>query len=530
MAASDSSSQATSDPSGPTASGVASPETEGRMTGFLGVVERIGNKLPSPFLLFVGLLLLIAVTSTIVAAFDVSVTIPGVEEEQPIRAALAPEGLVTLVDGAIENFVTFPALGPVLLVVLGVGVAQGTGALESAVRLLFSRVSRRAVPYVVALVACQGHVMSDASFLVIPPLAALVFIAVGRHPLAGLIGAYACTATGYAGGLLMGTLDASLAGITEQAARQVPAGADFSGNIAMNYFFGAAAGLILPLVGGLIIDKVLEPKLPPWTAGEGEEAGGVQVSREERRAVLGGMAAVALFALVLGVAWLIPGSPLQGENGALLDSPMLSNLVVAISLSFLIFGVTYARMLPVPKEERAVGTLMQKAVADMSGFIVLIFIVSQTLAVLTYSNLGTLIAVNLAQAAEEVGIGGLGALLLLVLISSLLNMVITSGSGLWSLESTVMVPALMLLGLSPATIQAAHRIGDSVTQGISPMHIFLYLILTMARRYEPDLQLGTLVARLLPFVPAFALVWTGILTVFVLFDIPPGPGQSIYLP
>ena len=509
----------------------------GRLGGVLGLVERVGNKLPNPFLLFVGLLVLIAIASSVVAAFGVTVTVPGVKEAVPVRAALAPDGLVALMDGVIDNFVAFPALGPVLVVVLGVGVAQGTGGLEAAVRLVFSRVPRRAVPYVVALVACQGHVMSDASFLVIPPLAALVFLAVGRHPLAGLIGAYACTATGYGGGLLMGTLDASLAGITQKAASLLPAGTDFHGNIAMNYFFGAAAGLILPIVGGLIIDKVLEPKLGPWRGqavdGRSEDAGQdarVRVSPAERRAVLIAAGAVAVFWASLATAWLLPGSPLQGDGGTLIPSPLLTNLVIAISLSFLIYGVVYARALPVQKDKREIGSLMEKSIRDMAGFIVLIFIVSQTLAVLSYSNLGVLMAVKLADGAQSIGLQGFGVLVFLVLLSSLLNLVITSGSGLWSLESTVMVPGLMLLDLSPAMIQAAHRIGDSVTQAVSPMHIFLYLVLTMARRYEPNLKLGTLVARLLPFVPAFAIVWVGILALFFFFDLPPGPGQSVFLP
>lgn len=497
----------------------------------LRIVEVAGNRLPDPFTLFVGLLCVFAVVSTVVAAFEVSVTVPGVEGSTPVRAALAPDGIVELVGGAITAFVTFPALGPVLTVVLGVGVAQGTGALEATVRLLFSRVPRWLVPYVVALVACQGHVMSDASFLVIPPLAALVFMAVGRHPLAGLIGAYACTATGYAGGLFLGTLDASLAGITEQSATLIPAGQGFEGNIAMNYFFGAAAGLVLPVVGGFIIDRVLEPRLGPWQLPEGEEhAQGVTVTGAEKRAVALAAAAVVVFAAVVVVAWLLPGSPLQGEDGALIDSPLLENLVVVISASFLIFGIAYARALPMGKEERKVGPLMQSAVRDMAGFIVLIFIVSQTLAVLTYPNLGTLLAVGLSDSARSIGLEGFWILVFLVLVSATLNLLITSGSGLWSLESTVMVPGLMLLGLSPAVIQAAHRIGDSVTQAVSPMHIFLYLILTMARRYQPDLQLGTLVSRLLPFVPAFALVWIGILAGFYFLDLPPGLGQEILLP
>lgn len=508
-------------------------ETSDRPRGFLGVVERVGNKLPKPFTLFVGLLCIIAVTSAVVAAFGVTVSVPGVEKPVPIRSALAPEGLVALVEGVIKNFVTFPALGPVLVVVLGVGVAQGTGALESAVRLAFSRVPRSLVPYAVALVACQGHVMSDAAFLVIPPLAALVFLAVGRHPLAGLIGAYACTATGYAGGLLVGTLDASLAGITQQAAALLPGAAPFEANIAMNYFFGAAAGLLLPIVGGFIIDKVLEPRLGQWRPADGQVTGptaAVQVTREQKRAVLIAAGAVVAFLVLLTIAWVIPGSPLQGEGGTFIPSPMLSNLVIVISASFLIFGVVYARVLPMNRDKREVGKLMQSSISEMSGFIVLIFVVSQTLAVLAYSNLGTWMAVSLADAAQHAGIGGFAALILLVLISSTLNLVITSGSGLWALVGTVMVPAFMMLGLSPAITQSAHRIGDSLTQGISPMHIFLYLILTMARNYVPDMKLGTLMARLLPFVPAFAVVWIGILAAFYFLDIPPGPGQTIFLP
>jgi len=347
--------------------------------------------------------------------------------------------------------------------------------------------------------------------------------------LSGLIGAYACTATGYGGGLLMGTLDASLAGITQKAASLLPLGSEFHGNIAMNYYFGAAAGLILPIVGGFLIDKVLEPKLGPWRGGT-EENAKVQVTAAEKRAVLIAAGAVAVFWVVLVTAWLMPGSPLQGEGGTLIPSPLLNNLVIAISLSFLIFGLVYARALPVEKDKREVGSLMEKAIRDMAGFIVLIFIVSQTLAVLAYSNLGVLMAVKLAEGAESIGLQGFGVLVFLVVLSSLLNLVITSGSGLWSLESTVMVPALMLLDISPAMIQAAHRIGDSVTQAVSPMHIFLYLVLTMARKYEPNLKLGTLVARLLPFVPAFALVWVGILALFFFLDLPPGPGQSVFLP
>ncbi|TDC03602.1 AbgT family transporter [Nonomuraea longispora] len=495
----------------------------------LGGVERLGNRLPNPFIMFVGMFVLISLASWAAAALGATVQPPGAAEATPVRNVLSGEGLVDLLGSAVDNFVEFPALGPVLTVVLGVGVAQGTGALEAVVRLAFYRVPRSLVPYVVAFVACQGHVMSDASFLVIPPLAALVFRAVGRHPLAGLIGAYACTATGYAGGLLLGTLDASLAGITEKAAALLPESGGYTTNIAMNYYFGAAAGLVLPIVGGLLISRVLEPRLPAWRPAEGDDAH-VEVTRRERRALLVSGLVVAGFLALVVLAWLVPGSPLRGEDGSLVPSPLLDNLVPIIALVFFLFGYTYGRAMKLDKDERNVYTLMTASIKEMAGFITLIFIVAQTLSVLSWSGLATFLAVKLADAAQAVGLVGFPALVFLILLSSMLNLVITSGSGLWSLESTVMVPALMLLGLSPAIIQATHRIGDSITQAISPMHIFLYFILASAQKYEPELKLGTLVSRLLPFVPAFGLVWACVLAVFYFFGLPVGPGAGIHLP
>ncbi|MEO3789084.1 AbgT family transporter [Nonomuraea sp. B10E15] len=496
----------------------------------LGGVERLGNRLPNPFVMFLGLFVLIALASSIAAALGATVRLPGAAEVTPVKSVLSGEGLVQLLDSAVDNFVEFPALGPVLTVVLGVGVAQGTGALEAAVRLAFYRVPRSMVPYVVAFVACQGHVMSDASFLVIPPLAALVFRAVGRHPLAGLIGAYACLGTGYAGGLLMGTLDASLAGITEKAAALLPGAGGYTTNIAMNYYFGAAAGLILPIVGGLLISRVLEPRLPATTTDAGQDGASVEVTPRERRALLASGLAVAGFLALVVLAWLIPGSPLRGPGGSLIPSPLLSNLVPIIALVFFLFGYTYGRAVGLAKEDRNLYTMMTTAIKEMGGFITLIFIVAQTLSVLSWSGLATFLAVELANTAQAVGLVGFPALVFLMLLSTVLNLVITSGSGLWSLESTVMVPALMLLGLSPAIIQATHRIGDSITQAISPMHIFLYFILAASQKYEPDLKLGTLVSRLLPFVPAFGLVWAGVLAIFYFAGLPVGPGAPIHLP
>lgn len=501
-----------------------------QLRGVLGFIERVGNKIPSPYALFVALFLIIAVTSAIVAAAGVTVSVPGADGEVEVVSALAPSSIVELAGSAIENFTSFPALGPVLTVVLGVAVAQHSGALLAGMRLLISRVPPWAMSYVVAFVSCQGHVMSDASFLIIPPLAAIAFQVVGRKPLTGLMGSYACIGTGYAGGMLPGTLDASLAGITEQSAQLVPVGEGFVGNIMMNYWFGVAAGLILPIVGGLLMDKVLDRSLPEHTSSETDDVSSLRLTRTELRGLLwAALSAVGFFALLIG-AWLVPGSPLRGEGGTLIPSPFLSSLVIFIAAGFFIFGTVYHLATRDRSEKSGLGRFMEKGVAEMASFVVLIFIVAQTIALLSFTNLATWIAVGLADAARAIGIEGFIALLVLVLISSVLNVLIVSGSGLWSLESTVMVPALTMLGLNPAIIQAAHRIGDSITQAVTPMNVMLYIVLKKAQGYDPTMNIGSFISRLIPFVPAFGLVWVSILAAFFYLEIPPGPGYEIYWP
>ncbi|MFD5394832.1 AbgT family transporter [Streptomyces sp. NPDC127097] len=508
------------------------------MDGLLGRVERVVNRLPHPFALFAGIFGLVAVVSTVVAAFDVAVQVPGEKSPAPVLGALTPEGLSHLLGTAIDSFMAFPALGPVLVIAMGIGVAQGTGALECLMRIAFLRVSRRWVPYLVAFVACQGHVLADSAYILLPSLAAIVFKAVGRNPVAGLLGAFVCVGSGYDGGILLGTLDVTTTGITKSAAELLPGIDGYHVHIAMNWFFTATAGLLLPLVGGFLIDRVLEPRLAPWdprhdpARSGGAETGAAETlaTPAQRRALLisGGVTLMAAAAMV--TAWLLPGSPLRGEDGVLAPSPFVDSLALVLSGLFFLFGIVYARCGGVGREARAVYPHLVGAVRDMSGFVVLVFAIAQTINLLTWSNLGKLFAIGLADGAKSVGLGGFGILLAVVLVTSLLNLLITSGSALWSILGTVMVPAGMLLGLSPAAVHAAFRIGDSVTGAITPMQVFLYFALVSAQKYQPELRLGTVISRLVPFALSFATVWTVILTGFYFLGLPLGPGAPIHLP
>lgn len=514
-------------------------KSRSRLDRLFDAIERIGDRIPDPFMLFVYLTLVLAFVSTIVAAWDVAVRIPGETNAIPVRGILTTTGMVWWLENFVSNFIAFPPFGTVLVMLIAVGVAERSGFLASAVRIAFARAPRRLLPYAVAFVACQGHVMSDPANIVIPPLAALVFKAAGRHPAAGLLGAFACVNSGYAGGIFVGALDALLQGITQRVIAIVPQGAGLTTSITMNYFFSAVSGLILPIVGGFLIDRVLEPRLGAWENPDGRPDGPAGLRPEEnrldsapdssRRAVLLSFGMLGLYVLTAFVLWLVPGSFLRGPGGRLIPSPFISGLVPLIVGAFLVSGLTYGVAAGTIRRARDVPQMMTAAVKDMSGYIVFIFAAAQFIGLFTWSNLGTLIAVQAAEGLERARLTGFVGVLGLVLIATIANLFITSGSALWSLLAPVMIPAFMLLGYDPAFIQAAYRIGDSTTQTITPLNAYVYILLDYARRYLPEITLGSMLARLSVFVLPFWIVWVIILAVFYFGNLPVGPGAGVYL-
>ncbi|GAB2890492.1 AbgT family transporter [Streptomyces mayteni] len=498
----------------------------------LGGIERAGNRLPHPFYLFAILFVVLAVVSTALAAFDARVTVPGSEEELQVKGLLTGEGLRWLLENLIPNFTGFPSLGTVLLMMMAVGIAEKTGLLETVVRATIARAPARVLPYVMAFVACQGHVMSDIAVLVIPPLAALAFRSAGRNPMAGLIGAFACVCAGYAAGFIIGSLDALYTGITQTAVTVLPNGAEAPTHILVNYFFTAAASAVLALMGGFLTARVLEPRLPQPELDPSGELGADGVTTEvtavEKRGMRNAGLAFLGYAAVVVTGWLLPDSPLRGEGGALVPSPVLSGVVPLLFVAFLLAGVVYGVTVRTLSKADDVPRLMADSVTNMSGYIVLIFAISQVIAVFNWSGVGTLLAVKCASLLESAGLTGFLGIALFVLLVCVLNLFITSGSALWSLMAPVFVPTFMLLGMEPAFTQAAFRIGDSATQMITPMNPYLFLVLALLRRYEPSAQLGTLLSRLAIFVVPFLIAWLAVLGIFYGFDLPLGPGASIH--
>ncbi|WP_328500807.1 AbgT family transporter [Streptomyces sp. NBC_00457] len=517
---------------GPDSKSPKSPDTErrGALDRVLSLIERAGNSLPNPIVLFAALFVLLGLVSTALSLADVSVDVPGTDDTKLVTGLFTGEGLRWLVENLIPNFATFPPIGAVLVLIMVVGLAEKVGLLETLMRATLARVPRAVLPYAVALIASQAHMMSDVAAIVLPPLAALVFKSAGRHPVAGLIGGFACVTAGYSAGFTIGSLDALYVGITQQAAAVLPAAAGLDIHLLINYFFTAASSIVLALLGGFLISRVLEPRLGTYepAADEPEQQDLTLTPVQRRGLLLTGLVVLLYLGAVLAL-WLPPGAPLRGEGGAFVPSPLLSGIVPVLFGAFLLAGLTYGiAVKKVNRTEDAV-TAVTDSVKNMSGYIVMMFVAAQVIALFTWSNVGVLLAVKAAALFDSMGVTGFWAIVVFVLLASCLNLFIVSGSALWSLVGPVFVPAFMLMGMSPALSQAAFRIGDSATGAITPMNPYVFLILAMLRQYEPEARLGTLISRLAIFVAPFLAVWLVILGIFYGFDLPLGPGAHIGL-
>lgn len=525
-------------------------------------IESVGNKLPEPFTLFTLLFLVTAILSSIMAWQNIIIEVPGAEEPVAIKGFFSAEGLTWFTTTIGANYIGFPPLLTVITILLAIGIAEKSGFLAASIRYTIGGAPRWILPYAVGFIGVVGSIMADTAFLVVPPLAALAFKAAGRHPLAGLMGGFAAAGAGYSTNVIPTSLDALFAGITNAVLPTVPALVDSVAEVSpiSNYYYNVVSAIVLSLVAGFVIDKFLEPRIvkdrvsweeiqdgetedlnpttraqrvivneqvPPTTPNMVVEA---RLSKVEKKAL--GWAGISIFltAVVVLVAVLIPESPWRNEDGGFLPkSPLLASIVFIIFLFFSISGYVYGRVSGSIRGYKDVPTLMGEALKDMTGFLVLAFVLGQFVALFNWSGIGSWIAVTGAEGLENLGMTGFPVIILFIILCSFLNLFITSGSGMWTIMAAVFVPMFGLLGFEPAFIQGAFRVGDSATQIVTPMNPYLFLVLAMVKKYEPQAGLGTMIARLLPFVFTFWLAWLAVLFVFYTFDLPMGPGAGILI-
>ncbi|EGR2794684.1 aminobenzoyl-glutamate transporter [Vibrio navarrensis] len=508
-------------------------------TRFLDSVEYLGNLLPHPITLFALFCLAILISSGIAGYFEVSVADPRPEGAKG-RAAdgmihvvslLNADGLELIVTNLVKNFVGFAPLGTVLVAMLGVAIAEYSGLLSAAMRGLVMGASKRMVTVTVVFAGIISNTASELGYVVLIPLAAMLFHSLGRHPLAGLAAAFAGVSGGYSANLLIGTVDPLLSGITETAAQMIDP--SYTVGPEVNWYFMFVSTFVIAGLGAFVTEKIVEPKLGKYNDEEASEdlsqdKMGSLTALEKKALKLAGLATLLVSALL---AWtVVPADGiLRSDAGTIAGSPFLKSIVAFIFVFFAVPGFVYGKVVGTMKSDRDVINAMSKSMSSMGMYIVLVFFAAQFVAFFKWTNFGQVFAVAGAEFLQEIGLTGPMLFFAFILMCGFINLMIGSASAQWAVTAPIFVPMLMLVGYAPEVIQAAYRIGDSTTNIITPMMSYFGLILAVATRYMKNLGIGTLIAVMLPYSLVFIVGWSLLFYVWVfVFGLPVGPGAATY--
>lgn len=491
----------------------------------LNGIEVMGNRLPDPFMLFAVLAVGVILLSYIMSLFGASVVHPGSGEQVSIKNLASGEGLQYILTSMLGNFTGFAPLGLVLSMMLGVGLAEKVGLLDYAIRKTILKAPPALVTYAVVFVGIMGNLASDAAMILIPPLAAMVFYKVGRNPIAGLVAGFGSAGAGFTANLLIVGTDALLAGISTEAAKIMDEA--FVVTPVDNWYFNIVSVFVLTIVGALVTEKIIEPRLGKYT-GEAvfvDEEDDPRAGKAFRNAIIAGL----LYIAILVIAIMAPNSALTNEEGGLIPSPFLSGIVPIILFWFLTIGVTYGITIGKIKTTKDVSKYMAESIKDLSSYIVLIFAISQFIAYFNWSNIGIWIAVNGADLLTDINFTGLWLIIGYILLTAILEFFITSGSAKWALEAPIFVPMFMQLGYHPAFTQLGYRVADSSFNIMTPLNPYLIVILSFMQQYDKRAGIGTLMSLMIPYSLIFLLSWIILIAIFYMFNLPIGPGVTPFL-
>lgn len=508
-----------------------------RLDRMLAAVERGGNALPHPATLFALLALIVIVASWLASQAGLEVKHPTTGDTVRAVNLLSLEGLHRILANLVTNFTGFAPLGTVLVALIGIGVAEHSGLIAASLRKLVLAAPRQLLTPIVVFAGVMSNMASEIGYVLLIPLAGLIFISAGRHPIVGMAAAFAGVSGGYSANLLIGTIDPLLSGLSEEAAKIVDP--DYRVSAAANMYFMQASTPLVTLLGWWVTEKFTAPRFPDGSfraVGVQDDSMSAPLSADERRGLR--YAGIALLVLALGIIW--SGLPLGSLPGAgflrdpvtgdLLKSPLMSGVVALIFIIGVVLGVAYGVGARTLRSDEDVIKGMSASMATLGSYLVLVFFAAQFVAFFNWTQLGLIMAVNGAESLKSLGLSALPLFGSFILLTAFINLFMGSASAKWALMAPVFVPMFMLLGYSPELTQTAYRVGDSVTNIISPMLSYFALIIAFFQRYEPKAGLGTLVAVMLPYSATFLIGWSILFSIWLTLGFPVGPASPLSYP
>lgn len=497
--------------------------------GFLNRIERVGNALPHPALLFAIFALMVLFASWLFSLLNVSVSHPGTGDAIYVVNLFSVEGVHLILTKMVTNFTNFAPLGIVIVAMLGIGLAERSGLIGAMIRKLVLAAPPKLLTFVLVFAGILSNIASSVGYVLLVPLGAIIFIAAKRHPIVGMAAAFAGVSGGYSANLILGTIDPLLAGLSEEAARIVdPA---YHVNPTANYYFMVVSTFIIAAAGTWVTEKIVAPRFGEYTGEISEEDQNIeQLSKDEKKGVRWAIYVSVIFTALILIGLIPENGILRGTDGSILKSPLLKGIVAVLFLWAGLAGLVYGIATKKFKSDNDVMNAMADSAKSLGSYIVLVFFAAQFVAYFNWSNLGLVIAVKGANGIMAMNLGLIPLMILFVLLSGIINLVMGSASAKWALLAPIFIPMFMLLGYSPELTQVCYRIGDSVTNIISPMMSFFALIIVFIQKYDKNAGIGTVIATMMPYSIVFFIVWTIMLVVWLFFGWPLGPSASLVYP
>ena len=494
--------------------------------GMLNFVEKAGNALPHPATLFGIFALMVLILSAVAYYLGLSAEHPVTGETFQAVNLLSEEGLHRILVDMVDNFTGFAPLGIVLVAMLGIGIAEGSGLISALIRLLVIASPKKILSFVLVFSGILSNLASDIGYVLLIPLAGTIFLSVGRHPVAGMAAAFAGVSGGFSANLVIGTIDPLLAGLSQEAARIIDP--EYYVNPTANYYFMVVSTLLIAVAGTWVTEKIVIPRLGTYDQGEVQPEKIEPLSKLEKKGLRNAALTMVGLFILLAIGLLPSNGVLRGPDGSLLTSPALKGFIAILLIFTALPGLAYGITVGKYKNDSDVMKGMADNMKTLASYIVLVFFAAQFVAYFKWSNIGLISAIKGAEVLSASGLGLIPLMLLFIILSASLNMFMGSASAKWALLAPIFIPMFMLMGYTPELSQVVFRIGDSVTNIISPMMSFFALIIVFFQKYDKKSGIGTLIATMLPYTIVFFIAWTILLIVWLQLGWPLGPGAGIY--
>lgn len=501
----------------------------------LDTIERVGNRLPDPITLFLGLAIVVVLISWLCSALGAKALNPATNEMVEVKNLFSVYGLQYLWSNVITNFSGFAPLGMVLVAVIGSSVSEKSGFLVALMERFLGGAKGWIVSMVIIFLGINLNIAGDAGFIILPPLSAILYMSIGRSPMLGLYVAFASVAAGFCANILLGLSDALAYGFTEAAAQMIDP--NYSASIAINWYFLIVSCIILTIAGTILTEKVMVHRFPVTKEELAQydfDEDAANLSPVQKKGLkVAGIAFLVYLAVVLLLSLPIFGETaiLAGSDGTITasDAPFTKGIVFTVTLALMIPGIAYGVAIGKYKNDKDVWADISQGFSEMGNYIFMCFFISIFTNFFSVSNLGTVLAITGANGLQSIGFEGIPLMIGLIIVACFVNLFIGSASAKWAILAPVFVPMMMLMGYDPAITQAVYRIGDSITNPLSPLFTYMPVILGYARKYDHKAGLGSVIANMIPFSVTFAIVWIIQVIVWVSLNLPLGPGGGIYL-